>query len=250
MKLTEAKLKQMIIQEMSRSELFAKGLEKSIPQTKQGGIMYGLRGEKRADVMQKTIKYGREIKKLFAEYADQQYLKTLKLYHYRRIEGVENFFTDVKSKDEISCIAYEPGESFTFFPPHDSPDRYMCFEIQGRITLLVNDMDQLVSGHGKEYTDFYPDRTRDSGANKGVRTVPSSEEVRDYGTYVLSAEDFEPDQTGFGMRLNEALVDNWRISSVVVNTPEKKQKIEDMMTKGQIPTHPITIASSKPTRYR
>jgi hypothetical protein len=155
---------------------------------------------------------GRKLKQAFATHADREYLDSLKYVHwttFRRralamlapeiIKGV-----DVNPRDELSTMAYRPGE----IPGRSTFGKYGIV-VDGYVTLLANDMDALQTGYTHNYKKADPDRVASSGANKGIA-------VADDESIVLSAEDWNPDD-GLG---NEALIDNWEITGLIVPDDE------------------------------
>jgi hypothetical protein len=111
------------------------------------------------------------------------------------------------SKDELSCAAYLPGEVTT------STWGDYGFVVDGHITLLANDMNDVMSGAGQDYTLANPERTKSSGANKGVgisyRCVDYVDQI-----FVFDEEDWKP-RIVKDSNWNEAFVDNWKITAVI-----------------------------------
>lgn len=155
---------------------------------------------------------GRKLKLAFAAHADREFLDSLKYVHWttfrRRALGmlapeiIED--VDVNSRDELSAMAYLPGE----LPGRSVFGKYGLV-IDGYVTLLSNDMDALQSGYTHNYKKADPQRVASSGANKGIA-------VADDESVVLTAEDWNPTQ-GLG---NEALIDNWKITGLIVPDDE------------------------------
>lgn len=155
---------------------------------------------------------GRKLKQAFAGNADREYLDSLKYVHwttFRRralamlapeiIKGV-----DVNPRDELSAMAYQPTEV-----PGSSLFGKYGLVIDGYVTLLANDMDSLQTGYTHNYKKADPHRVASSGANKGIG-------VADDESIVLSAEDWNPSNS-LG---NEALIDNWEITGLIVPDDE------------------------------
>ena len=156
---------------------------------------------------------GRKMKTAFAAHADRQYLDSLKYVHWTKfrdralgmlapgiIKGV-----DVNSRDELSAMAYKPGEApgtSQFFGQYG-------LIITGYVTLLSNDMNSLQTGYTPGYKKADPSRVASSGANKGISYAYTQD-------IVLSAEDWDP-QGDLG---NEALVDNWEVEGLIVPDSE------------------------------
>ena len=144
---------------------------------------------------------GRIMKKAFAKYADRNFVDKLKLVHWTKDRAkLINMIKFPSNRDELSTAAYLPGKmaGTSLFGKYG-------LVIAGHITLLANDMNQVESGYSNFYTKTNPERTKRSGANKGIGIV-------DDETIVLSKEDWEPDD----FLGNEALVDNWNITGVIM----------------------------------
>jgi hypothetical protein len=139
-------------------------------------------------------------------------------------------------RDELSANAFLPGQ-FHFGDWQWGGDFGLV--VKGHITLLANDMDDLSTGSGQEYAKADPERTKMSGANKGVSklyhpdTYESGGEVtsgpvpigepRNVSTppvMVLDKEDWQPRKGSSGSAWNEALVDNWRIVGIILGDPK------------------------------
>ena len=155
---------------------------------------------------------GRKLKQAFAAHADREYLDSLKYVHwttFRRramamlapeiIKGV-----DVNPRDELSAMAYQPADV-----PGSSLFGKYGLVIDGYVTLLANDMDSLHTGYTHNYKKADPQRVASSGANKGIG-------IADDESIVLSAEDWNPSNS-LG---NEALIDNWEITGIIVPDDE------------------------------
>ena len=114
------------------------------------------------------------------------------------------------NRDELSTAAYLPGK----MPGASAFGKYGLV-INGYITLLANDMDALQTGYSKFYKKADPERVKSSGANKGIGNV-------DDESIVLSREDWDPnDFLG-----NEALVDNWKATGVIVPDEDYDDMVE------------------------
>ena len=155
---------------------------------------------------------GRKLKQAFAANVDREYVDSLKYVHWttfkRRalgmlapeiIKGV-----DVNPRDELSAMAYLPGD----IPGQTLFGKYGLV-IDGYVTLLANDMDSLQTGYTPNYKKADPQRVASSGANKGIA-------IADDESIVLSAEDWNPSNS-LG---NEALIDNWEITGLIVPDDE------------------------------
>ena len=174
---------------------------------------------------------GRAIKRAFNANADHKWLATLDTVHWT---GDFYSMTDLigKGKDELSATMTLPGEDF------DWPLNYGLW-IKGRITLAVNDQDNLYSGF---YGDYGPGgegteeevahRDKSSGRNK--RPTVSKDYSR-YGQlkrgtefgekmarenipYILDQSTWDPSKTRTN---NEALVDNWKPVGIILTNPDE-----------------------------
>ena len=230
MKLTEAKLKQMIRESLEDRLRIAR----STPQDMLG---HNYRIKDR-------IRSGRFIKQQFNRYADRDFLQSLTLLHYTSPQKLENFFKEVTSKDELSCVAFKQDENPTFGNPLILSNSSVALMVQGRVTILANDMDILVSGGGREYTKENPKRTRDSGANKGTGFVGDEFDHKYGRSYVLDETDWDPLNDYKGRRKNEALVDNWKVLGYCVDSPDKEEHIQSLIEKNLIPEHQIFYLKS------
>jgi len=168
------------------------------------------RGDKEA--YKKAMTSGRVLKKLFAKYADQSFLNSLVLIHwgsYPDIREIVQFGkTDKTERDELSVNAFLPGEA--------ELTRGFGIVVKGRVTLLANDMDELYSGFGREYRKADPQRAKMSGANKGVGRQLRAKEYEEK-VFVFDKEDWAPRSSG----MNEALVDNWKITHIITDEEHK-----------------------------
>ena len=153
-----------------------------------------------------VIKTGRGIKKTYNKHADRAFLDSLITIHWTDRRGSAKLLR-ASSKDELSCAAYLPGEVTT------STWGDYGFVVDGHITLLANDMNDVMSGAGQDYTLANPERTKSSGANKGVgisyRCVDYVDQI-----FVFDEEDWKP-RIVKDSNWNEAFVDNWKITAVI-----------------------------------
>ena len=170
------------------------------------------------DMVKDSLKAGRMIKKIFAKYADRDFLNSLVTVHWLSVSRLKQAIKTSR-KNEMSAAAYLPGRF------EASPRYIVGLLIKGHITLLANDMDDLYTGHGyaiEKYTDSQ--RTKSSGVNKGVGIIHAPANYAAREILVLDAEDFKQDPE------NEALVDNWEIVGVIVESedfiPEIEKEIE------------------------
>ena len=162
---------------------------------------------------QRMAAAGRPLKQAFAANADREYLDSLEYVHwtnnrqkvYRMLAPGIVSGQAPNPRDELSAAAYLPGQK-----PGQHPGfgKYGIV-LDGYVTLLANDMNSLQTGYSLNYKKADPQRVASSGANKGIA-------VADDESVVLSAEDWNPNQN-LG---NEALIDNWEITGVIVPDDE------------------------------
>ena len=154
-----------------------------------------------------VMKTGRGIKKLYHKHADRAFLDSLITIHWTEKKGLVHLLAHGSNKDELSCAAYLPGETAT------SVWADYGVVVDGYISLLANDMNDVMSGGGKRYTLANPERTKSSGANKGVGL---SYRCTDYvdKIFVFDEEDWNPAIRKHS-RFNEAFVDNWKITAII-----------------------------------
>ena len=181
---------------------------------------------------------GREIKRAFNNNADHQFLNTLDTVHWTGdLYGMETL--KGKTKDELSATMTLPGENF------DYPLDYGLW-IKGRITLAVNDQDNLYSGF---YGDYGKDsegteeeiahRDKSSGRNKRPTVSKDysrygklkrgnefgEKMARDGIPYILDQSTWRPDKTRSN---NEALVDNWRPVGIILTRGDEINAISGL----------------------
>ena len=155
-----------------------------------------------------VMKTGRGIKKLYHKHADRAFLDSLITIHWTEKKGLVHLLAHGSSKDELSCAAYLPEEAAT------SAWADYGVVVDGYISLLANDMNDVMSGGGKRYTLANPERTKSSGANKGIGL---SYQCTDYvdKIFVFDEEDWNPAIRKHICRFNEAFVDNWKITAII-----------------------------------
>ena len=161
---------------------------------------------------------GRKLKKAFAAHVDRKYVDSLEYVHWtndkRKVlmmlapDIVKPDDRAPKKRDEVSVIAYLPNKK----EGKGAFGKYGMV-IDGHVTLLANDMNALHTGYTAHYKSADPHRTASSGANKGIG-------VADDESVVLSAEDWNPRKVGNAGRWNEALLDNWEITGLIVPDDE------------------------------
>lgn len=175
------------------------------------------------DVYKGMTKLGRPLKQLFAKHADRAFLDSLITIHWTPMYNAVKIVGSVSSRDELSAAAYLPGQL--------GSNVLSAFDvgviIKGHITLLANDMDDMLTGQGLAYRQADPARAKMSGANKGVSHVydPDAYEMGK-AVLVFDAEDWQPAvRWSEEPHSNEALVDNWRVTGLIVPDVAHKKDI-------------------------
>ena len=162
-------------------------------------------------------KHSRLIKDLFRQHADREFLNSLVTIHWKdpaSLIGVVN----ASSKDEFSVSAYLPGQITK------GPFGNTGLVMKGHISLLANSMDFLYTRGGRAYTKAHPERTKQSGANKGITMIKPVEEYTKQSNLglVVDASDWSPSSSLTGKSWNEALLDNWKPVAFIDATPTNK----------------------------
>ena len=158
---------------------------------------------------------GRAIKKLFAKHADRSFLESVVTIHWSYRKRILELIKSGSSKDELSAMAFLPGQFEGVARDAQGQFGDVGLIVKGHITLLANDMDELMTGYGRDYRTADPERTKMSGANKGVRqNFPPEMYEEGRPLLVLDKEDWQPEEEGLG---NEALVDNWKLIGIIAS---------------------------------
>ena len=202
-------MQQVLAEDMAKRQAFADDLSAKIgpwdPEGKHKPLtkVHGTRGD---ELYKALAKQGRPIKQSFAKHADHQWLANLVTVHYvMSPKEMNNLLLHASHRDELSCIATLPGQWKRGVRAEAG------LVVKGRITLLANDMDDANTGAGAAYRVADPDRTKMSGANKGVGSLYNPKEyAQGKAIFAFDKEDWQPRQLPFGLgQYNEALVDNW-----------------------------------------
>ena len=221
-------IRSILSEGMPQRQAFAQGLRDRDITTSQA--VSQPRGREEQDIAyRKMIGLGRPIKQLFAQYADRTFLDSLVTVHWAEVKDAIHIMKSGSSRDELSAIAYLPGERLTGLDAGGITQQQewrVGIVIKGHITLLANDMSDVHSGAGVAYREVDPERTRMSGANKGVaRSHHPDTYTEGDSMLVFDMDDWNPALSRFGKPRNEALVDNWQIIGLIV-PPEKKAAFE------------------------
>jgi len=223
-------ISEVLCEDVEKTKAFAKDLWKNKNfEPKQRRSMYGVGPIDRTNSYGFATKQGRIIKKLFAKYADRNFMNSLLTIHWACVDDIDHLIKHGQHRDELSCAAYLSGDVTA-----GSYGRFGLL-VKGYITLLANDMDRVMSGGTELYTVGGSQRTKMSGANKGVGiTLPISryayhpDEHDDFDgmepVVVFDKDDWSPRMFS-GNIFNEALVDNWQVEAIVVFDDRYKDSI-------------------------
>tara|TARA_R110000796_G_scaffold186335_2_gene303242 strand:- start:5150 stop:5884 length:735 start_codon:yes stop_codon:yes gene_type:complete len=209
MKLLLEKWQKFLDEDSESRARFAKGV-KDLPVDVKNTV---LSGDEKYE--KKAIARGRSLKQIFAKEADRSFIDSLTTVHWGEFRGVIDIIKDYKSlrRDELSAIAYRDASEI----PDTGPWGFNYgVVIKGYITILANDMDDLGTGSGRHYREEFPERTKQSGANKGITKMHYFGDYEKFPIIVLDEEDYDPAKDWKGNNKNEALVDNWKIVAVII----------------------------------
>ena len=171
--------------------------------------------DNRAGIL-RQLEQGRDLKKVFHQHADRQFLDSLVTIHWTHTEQklIELLGGKVGSRDELSAAAYLPEHGGQIGQGAGAIGEFGLL-IKGHITLLANEMDQLYTGRGEDAKRANPERAKMSGANKGVKQIYEPDAYEKFKILVLDKDDWKPRTKRSGV-YNEALVDNWNPMAVIV----------------------------------
>ena len=200
-------IRELLAEDLASRQEFVKDIQAN-PQYQERTVS---QGDKEA--ASKMFQSGRELKKAFHKHADKAFMDSLITIHWAQDEYDIIKLLKASSKDELSTNAYLPNELAT--------GEYGNYglQVKGHISLLANNMDDVVTGMQYAYrSQIGTHRTKSSGMNKGVAKsyYPPEYGRDDWAPIVLSKEDWNPAGAGVGVYGNEALVDNWKPVAFVV----------------------------------
>ena len=149
------------------------------------------------DIPQRSRTRGRPLKQIWAKHVNRKWVQSLTYVHWTSEHLIWDMVDESQpsaSKDEISCNAYLDRSDITI-NKHYGP---FGFILEGHVTLLGQDMDEMYTGTREELYDLEhaEQMEKSSGMAKGVQIATAD-------TYILDKQDFK------GIR-NEALLDNWK----------------------------------------
>ena len=169
---------------------------------------------------------GHMAKKVFAAKADREFLNSLTYITTLNPDRVDSWLSKVSSRDELSCIAISdtPTEGVELDLPWDMGGMFnnrIALVVEGWVTWLRNR--NAATGHsGRILRDEHQGQRPESGVNKAPGKMMSRVGFRSHELdgVILDEEDLE----NLGLRdfddrpnkNNEALVDNWVITGVII----------------------------------
>jgi len=219
-KVMENYIKEVIFEDIAARTSFAGDIGKNSNWNPYFKVQHSYDPEEQKRSYIDMMRTGRSVKQVYTKYADRTFLNSLITVHWSNPASIIRLLKGYKvsnfSKDELSTNAYLPSESIGNFGPMS--DAYGLV-IKGYITLLANDMNDVISGSGELYKKADPNRTKMSGANKGLGVTWEPESYKDDPIFVFDKEDWKPSESGkegIVFRSNEAFVDNWKPIGILV----------------------------------
>lgn len=145
-------------------------------------------------------KLARSVKQAFSEESDQNFFKEIKKIHWVRLvepNAVKNisWVLDGQGKNEISTIGYAKDASHLEGFWGD-----VGIEVQGRVTLAHNDMDEMYTGYAGSLDPAVAAKYSSSGIPKRSSIFTPLQSMG----YILDEDSFE------GGDSNEMIVGNWK----------------------------------------
>jgi hypothetical protein len=229
--------RRFLAEDLERRQGLAKDFKATGRREKWIGDPSRMPPDERQAAMKDIMAQGRDLKKVFAKNADREFLDSLVTVHWTSKQTMINMLLGkLSSRDELSTSAYLPGAEV---PGGEGKFGRFGIVVKGHITLLANNMDQVYTGGGEEYADADPQRTKMSGANKGVQQTYEPEDYGEYKILVLDKDDWKPKKAFTGNMNNEALVDNWSPMALIV--PGSQTGYQHDPASGQSSPLPLSI---------
>lgn len=153
-------------------------------------------------------KPSKEIKRIWYQNADHTFMRSLITVHWlsaSKYDLLSKFmwFVNNPGKDEISTMAYLPGEDMK------SLWGRIGVQLTGRVTLASNDMDSIYSGYHEDRLNDNPKKYASSGVPKRPG-IFNQEFAKDY---ILDKASYSKNKSDN----NEFIVDNWKLKSLVLS---------------------------------
>jgi hypothetical protein len=153
-------------------------------------------------------KVAKELKRIWAQEADHKFMDSVTKIHWMSKPSRASIMTlmNGSKKDEISTMGYLSSVG-TF---RNDGWGTVGFRIEGRTTIAANNMDEL-------YTGYFEKASAQDRMSKykssGIPKRPSQyAQDRQGQYYILDEASFNPKGIGY----NEFVVDNWRVTGVVL----------------------------------
>ena len=193
---------------------------------------------------------GHYAKKIFAQHADIDFLKTLTYIHTKSFEKVDSFLR-MNTRDELSCIVVQSQDTEKLEIPYAFGDiagaHRISFVIEGWPTWVQNK--NAASGHSARLLDRFHKGVRPpSGVNKAPsKMFGKGLPYHQLDGVIMDEDDLEElglmDFYGRANQNNEATLDNWKCVGVIrlvthtdygdTLTDEYNKKIDEAIAKVQ-----------------
>ena len=160
----------------------------------------------------------KDVKRLWAEEADHDFMKSLIKVHW--LGGLDwekklDRFLSLRGNNEVSAMGYLPDSKKV-----KSSWGTIGVIIQGRVTLAANDMNAITSGYFKDVPEEVASKYKSSGVPRRSTVFSSTANTYGYsagggsGAYILDRSSFDPERS----RHNEFIVDNWKPVALVIDS--------------------------------
>ena len=192
----------MILKEFIKEILLAEDLKNFVARTKGNRFDHDF-DDPTFENDPQIKKMARQIKTIWNEEADHQFMKSLIKVHWIAGDLDRNGLKEIlNSKSEISAMGYLPGT--TMFKSSWGDTGIL---IDGKVTLAANDMDYLMSGYFSGLPKNVHKKYRSSGTPK--RMTKFSDFTSN--EYILDQNSFQSSGTGS----NELIVANWKVKGII-----------------------------------
>ena len=192
----------MILKEFIKEILLAEDLKNFVARTKGNRFDHDF-DDPTFENDPQIKKMARQIKTIWNEEADHQFMKSLIKVHWIAYDLNKNHLKEIlNSKSEISAMGYLPGTT-----KFESGWGDIGILIDGKVTLAANDMDDLMSGYFSGLPNYIHKKYRSSGTPKRMTKFND----RASSNYILDQNSFQSSGTGS----NELIVANWKVKGII-----------------------------------
>lgn len=172
----------------------------------------------------------KEVKRAWKKNADHVFMQSLVKIHWFAPTGSTlqklKWFLNNQGKDEVSTTAFLPDEKLITMWGQ------LGIQLEGRVTLAANDMNDVVSGYSTDWMDV-PGGTK-KFASSGVPRRAGIFNHKIAKHYVLNSDSFDSNSIE-----NEFILDNWKVKAVVITNDsslcEELEQIIDIAENAKIP---------------